>query len=952
MGVERAARNGAAPSRRVVPPGVVVAALVGLLVLSGAVTAVAGARSAAPAGLAGPEETAPPGSHATAGGAASPRSVPAASRPVSAGASQLAADRALSKAPAHPAGAIHPEGGGFATANVAVGSSPAFPTYDSGNGYVYVPNWGSDNVSVLSGTSVVATVDTGDLGFGAQAAQQGTYDPTNGYVYMPDTGSDNLSVIDGLSVVASLPTGASPYSAIYDPANGFVYVPNIDSGNVTVISGTAVVASVSVGSLPNFATVDPVSGEVYVTDAGSGEVSVLNGTAVVATIGVGTYPESEAYDPANGEVYVEDLYSNEVSVLNGSSLVATVAVDGSGWGLAFDAANGLIYAAGGCNCGALANTVSVIGGVSVLSTLSVGQDPEFATYDAGNECVYVTNAESGTVSLINSTTVTGTVNAGGWPYSATYDSANGYLYVPNLASDNVTVIEGGSCGSSTLQASLSAHPGTTRVGSSLVVTLAFSGGTLPYTWTLQLSGPGGPYPSNLPGIVSDNYTFLPTQVGIFYFYLNATDAVGDVSNVSLAVEVFPAWNYSVTLAETGLPPGTTWWANVTGEPTVEAATANLSVSLPNGSYAYVAGSENASWLALPGSFTVNGSNLTVPVTFRPVPYVVAFTEQGLPTGTGWSVTLRGMSQSTTNGSVDFPVSDGVYAYSVPALLYATGGWYSTSPGGNVTVLGANVTVVVTYSHLAAASLTFREDGSPKRGIWGVTLASPTCGLTVTTSGSSLSIIAPRTSLPYALVPPFGLSVASVVGPGVTNQSWLTVSGPATIKVIFGHVERLTFTERGLGPGEAWTVTVTSALQGGPPKENATTTSSSVELQVVEGPYKWTVRPSTDVYGAKPGQGTVGVGLSPKTVRVTFKELTSKATFTENGLPRHTAWAVEISGFGTVEGTGPSLVAELPNGTYNFTVTSANPGYEASSPSGTFVVVEPRPVSVLETFRAT
>ena len=61
--------------------------------------------------------------------------------------------------------------------------------YDSGNGYVYVANSGSNNVSVISGTTVVATIPVGNIPYGV------AYDSENGYVYVANSGSNTTSVI-------------------------------------------------------------------------------------------------------------------------------------------------------------------------------------------------------------------------------------------------------------------------------------------------------------------------------------------------------------------------------------------------------------------------------------------------------------------------------------------------------------------------------------------------------------------------------------------------------------------------------------------------------------------------------------------------------------------------------------------------------------------------------------
>src|SRR3989449_11631515 len=76
-------------------------------------------------------------------------------------------------------------GGGTVVADVKGGNSPQGVGYNSGNGYVYVANWGSDTVTVIDGTTVVATVPVGNNPFGVG------YNGGNREVYGGDKGADN-----------------------------------------------------------------------------------------------------------------------------------------------------------------------------------------------------------------------------------------------------------------------------------------------------------------------------------------------------------------------------------------------------------------------------------------------------------------------------------------------------------------------------------------------------------------------------------------------------------------------------------------------------------------------------------------------------------------------------------------------------------------------------------------
>ena len=49
---------------------------------------------------------------------------------------------------------------GTDVATISVGQGPSGVAYNSGNGYVYVANYYSNNVSVISGTTVVAPLST------------------------------------------------------------------------------------------------------------------------------------------------------------------------------------------------------------------------------------------------------------------------------------------------------------------------------------------------------------------------------------------------------------------------------------------------------------------------------------------------------------------------------------------------------------------------------------------------------------------------------------------------------------------------------------------------------------------------------------------------------------------------------------------------------------------------
>jgi YVTN family beta-propeller protein len=239
---------------------------------------------------------------------------------------------------------------GTIIATIPVGRIPVRVTPNSANGYVYVANYGSSNVSVINGTKLVATVRVGDGSFAV------VYNRRNEYVYVANKLSNNVSVINGTKVVATIPVESWPSAMGYNPGNGFVYVANEVSASVSVINGTKVLATVRGGYGPNDIGYDNENGCVYVANYGSNNVSVIKGTAVVATVGVGNGPSSVAYDDGgDGNVYVTNRASGTVSVIGNATVVATLTVGTSPGSVAHSRGSGYVYVAN-----ADSNTVSVI----------------------------------------------------------------------------------------------------------------------------------------------------------------------------------------------------------------------------------------------------------------------------------------------------------------------------------------------------------------------------------------------------------------------------------------------------------------------------------------------------------------------------------------------------------------------------------------------------------------
>ncbi len=333
----------------------------------------------------------------------------------------------------------------YSTFNVS--ASPGIATYDPANGYLYVPDTTSSNVTVVNGATdkIVTTITVGS------DPLRGTYDPRNGDIYIPDSNSYDVSVISGATdtVVGTVAGNWAPHSATYDPTNGEVYVPcwtqSSGRGGVDVISGTTLTKNVSVGTNPLNAAYDATTNEIYVANSGSSNVSVISGSSntLTTTVKVGSSPGFVGYSPANGDLYVPNPGSGNVTVISGATnkVVANVTVGSSPRNATYDPANEEVYVT---NAGS--NSVSVLGTTNqVIATISVGAEPLFGVYDTANADLYVDNDNGATLSMIDGATnsVVATIPTGPGPWAPVYDPGNSGVYVANTGASTMTEISTG-----------------------------------------------------------------------------------------------------------------------------------------------------------------------------------------------------------------------------------------------------------------------------------------------------------------------------------------------------------------------------------------------------------------------------------------------------------------------------------------------------------------------------
>ncbi|MGD0719094.1 MAG: thermopsin family protease, partial [Thermoplasmata archaeon] len=253
----------------------------------------------------------------------------------------------------------------------------------------------------------------------------------------------------------------------------------------------------------------------------------------------------------------------------------------------------------------------------------------------------------------------------------------------------VTFTEVGLASGTTWTATLN---GTAKTSATSGTTISFTG-QLPGTLAFSLTGKAG-------------YLISPMS--------------GTVTVVSSAINIpvtFSKTMYAVTFTETGYSGA---WAVALGNVVQSAAAGGPIVfNEPNGSYAYKVAMVSG-YTAAPSSGTATVAGAAVPeaITYSvaaPPTYSLQFTENGLPSGTMWSVTVTGVgggTLSSTSNTITFSgLLAGTYPYSFGAVV-----GYTTPSGGSAVISTASVSLGVVYSAPTYA-VTFTESGLPAGTLW-------------------------------------------------------------------------------------------------------------------------------------------------------------------------------------------------------------------------------------------
>ena len=286
---------------------------------------------------------------------------------------------------------------------------------------VLASNEGSGTVSVIEGTTVVATIPVGNRPRGLVVARDGNH------AYVALGKDDAVAVIDiaARQVIDRIPVGSDPEQVAISPDGRTVYVSNeaLDSATAVAVDGHAQRFRVPVGKEPEGVSVIASGAKVYVTGESDASVTVLDALTGrrLGVMHVAKRPRFMTFAPHGdwGLVSTEDGGTVHVVDVRRDSVLANIVIGDrttKPTGIAISADGRWAYLANG-----RANAVSVLdlNDRKVVASVPVGERPWGVALTADGSTLYVASGRSNAISVVSTATraVTKTIVVGERPYT-------------------------------------------------------------------------------------------------------------------------------------------------------------------------------------------------------------------------------------------------------------------------------------------------------------------------------------------------------------------------------------------------------------------------------------------------------------------------------------------------------------------------------------------------------
>jgi YVTN family beta-propeller protein len=267
-------------------------------------------------------------------------------------------------------------------ATIGVGIQPQGLAINPANGFTYIANQLSNNVSVITSEGQIVkmvqlqpSIFPGYNSPVAVAVNSNTASANYGKVYVVGSVANTVSVIDlAHNVLNEISVGVRPVDITFNPVNENLYVANLVSDDITVIDTTTETVSTTlpVGQDPIGLGVNLANGDVFVANSTDNNLTVFDSSnAVITTIaGIGDKPVSITYHPINDEMYVVATNSNVIIPIDANTYTALppINVGNSPYKIVFNTNNNFLYVGNRAD-----DTYSVIApDKSIRATITLG----------------------------------------------------------------------------------------------------------------------------------------------------------------------------------------------------------------------------------------------------------------------------------------------------------------------------------------------------------------------------------------------------------------------------------------------------------------------------------------------------------------------------------------------------------------------------------------------------
>ena len=294
-------------------------------------------------------------------------------------------------------------------------------------------------------------------------------------------------------------------------------------------------------------------------------------------------------------------------------------------------------------------------------------------------------------------------------------------------------------------------------------------------------------------------------------------------------------------------------------------------------------------------------------------YYIAIKEQGLPNGTRWYMNLSdGESYSTTNNSLILIENNGTYSY---YLKSENNSYYGSN---NVFIVnGSNVSITVRFVKKIFYKIYINEQGLPNGTKWYMNLSD-----SESYSSNNNTILLKEINGTYKY------SVVSANKVYHSKGGEFTVNGSSmALNILFTkEMYNISIKEQGLPRGTEWEVNLSNG-------EKYSSFNNTIYISETNGTYRYSLLCKNPTYYGI--NGSFMVNGYNEIVSVLFvKRMVYKIFVKEQGLPNGTKWYMNLSN-NSYSSTGSIIILREFNGTYKYTVGSANKVYY--SKGGAFTV---------------